>query len=243
MSIVLWQKLPERFLRMKFPAWNKLDHNVKRVVVELAKKQDFTCALCSRNHGLEVEHDHDPQEGPGDRYTVYNIRGLVCRGCNWHLRFYEAQESGEYFGWDNANCRISSRDYEDYICAYECRVSPLTETLLEQRMGSRNYWRRRLVLQKFDEWFYVDGFSGWRERWEENHKWDIRTPKRCVQVLIALMQFVIEQLKEDPNYQPPEKIFEILAKIRPIIEQAKASGEGASVARIERNEIRDQLSI
>lgn len=220
MSAELWQKLPEHFLRMSFTKWTKLDHGVKRLTVELAQTQNFRCALCSKTRNLEIEHDHYPQEGPGHPYTIYNIRGLTCRGCNWHLRFYEAQEHGEYFGWDDASCRISSQEYEDYIYVYECRVSPLIEALLEARIP--NYWHRRLVLQKFDAWFYDGERSAWRERWKENHKWDIRTPDEFVERLIVIMKFVIEECEKDPTYQPPEQFFEILAKVRPILEQAKA---------------------
>src|SRR5262245_41913153 len=80
-----FEELPEGFLKMKFKSWAKLPHEVRDVIVELANKQKFKCALCFRDRGLIVEHDHYPEEGPGHPITIYNIRGLVCSGCNWHL--------------------------------------------------------------------------------------------------------------------------------------------------------------
>jgi hypothetical protein len=86
MSQSLWQSLPAGFLKKKYPAWDRLDQ-----------------------HGLEIEHDHDPEHGDGDRPTIYNIRGLVCRGCNWQLMMYEKKERGEYTGWVNFYCGITER--------------------------------------------------------------------------------------------------------------------------------------
>ena len=65
MSQSLWQSLPADFLKKKYPAWDRLDHEVKLLIVELAKNQNFKCALCNRRHGLEIEHDHDPEHGDG----------------------------------------------------------------------------------------------------------------------------------------------------------------------------------
>jgi Recombination endonuclease VII len=221
MSIELWEKLPRRFLKMNYKTWIKLDHDVKRLVVELANSQRFKCALCLETHGLVIEHDHYPEEGPGHPYTLYNIRGLVCQRCNWHLMVYEKEESGEYLGWDNVSSDIQAVAYEDYSYAYECRVSPLLEALLEERMGSRNYWRRRHHLQKFDEWRYEGRYSARRERWMEREA--ISTPEQFIKVLISCMQFVIKHYKNDPNYQPPEKFIEVIGRVRPIIEKAIAS--------------------
>jgi hypothetical protein len=54
-----WQKLPQRFLKMKYTSWGKLDYDVKQLVVELANSQRFKCALCSETDGLVIEHDHE----------------------------------------------------------------------------------------------------------------------------------------------------------------------------------------
>ena len=124
MSYELWQKLPKRFLKKKYQWWYNLDQDVKQLIVELANDQKFKCALCTRDRDLIVEHDHEPQEGPGYPYTIYNIRGLVCSRCNWHLMVYEKEESGEYLNWENASSYLSSSDYENYVYAYKCRVEP-----------------------------------------------------------------------------------------------------------------------
>lgn len=152
MSLILWNKLPSGFLKKGYPGWARLDHDVKLLIVELAEKQSFRCANCGRERGLVIEHDHYPEHGTGDRYTTYNIRGLVCQGCNWHLMIYEKDLNGEYRGFDEAYSNISDREYETYIYAYDCRVLSLNEASLEKKMGSAKYYRRRIFLNKFDDW-------------------------------------------------------------------------------------------
>src|SRR4051812_5587086 len=99
----LWERLPPGLLRMKPRAWHKLDYDVRRLIVDLAERQKLQCVFCSTSRSLEIEHDHYPDIGTGDRYTVYNIRGLVCRRCNWHLMVYEKEDAGDYLGWDNVS--------------------------------------------------------------------------------------------------------------------------------------------
>jgi hypothetical protein len=222
MSIELWETLPPSFLRMSYKRWAKLDYGVKQLVVELAKSQRFKCALCSETQRLEIEHDHDPEEGPGHSYTTYNIRGLACRSCNWHLRYYEAEQNGEPFGLENTECRISDGDYVDYIYFYRCRVRPLNDALQEQRIGVRNPWHRRRVLQEFDEWRSGEKRSHWREQWEERHKWDNLTPIEFIEVLTAIIQGVKEQLDKDPNYRPPESFWNLVVRVRSLVEEVKA---------------------
>ena len=65
---------------------------------------------------------------------------------------YEAEERGEYPDWPDRYPRVSESEHEKYIYSYKCRVSPLLEAMLEKRLGTINYWRRRTFLQKFDEW-------------------------------------------------------------------------------------------
>jgi hypothetical protein len=219
MSFELWQKLPEEFLRMKYPRFSKYGGDVKRLIVELAVKQNFKCALCGRDRNLVVDHDHYPEEGPGDRFTVYNIRGLVCQGCNWDLAFYETEEAGGCFGWENVSCKLSSQDYEDYISFYECRADARREALLEKRIP--NYWHRRLILDRFDAWYYDGGEPPlWYWRYKEQESRKIETPEDAVRVLTAILQFASEQFKKDPNFEPPEQFWKLMDLVRPIIDEA-----------------------
>jgi hypothetical protein len=73
----LWDQLPAGFL-MKSPiGWTRLDRDVRRLVVELAREQKFKCAFCDKAKGLIIEHDHWPERGSGDKLTIYNVRGLA----------------------------------------------------------------------------------------------------------------------------------------------------------------------
>jgi DNA-directed RNA polymerase subunit RPC12/RpoP len=221
----LWQRLPHRFLKLKYPAWRRLDYAVQLLIVELASKQKFRCVHCSRDRNLEIEHDHDPTHGPGDRYTIYNIRGLACRGCNWRIMLYEKEKAGDYIGFDNVYHRLRDDQYEGYIYEYECRVSPLLEDLLQERLGVHNYWYRRNLLWKFDEWRY---------EWEPTYPWHwgfeeikerrhgkIRTPKRFMKVLAALMRFVVDEFEKDANYQPPNQFIDPMVRLKPIFDSIR----------------------
>ena len=152
---------------------------------------------------------------------------MVCQRCNWHLRFYEKEQNGEYWGWEDASSYISGSRYESYIYVYECRVGPLNEAALEKRMGSWNYWRRRIFLQRFDAWYYDGEYSAWRECWQEYERWKIKTPEQFLKVLLACARFAMAQMEKDPDYQPPEKFMEVIAKVRPLIQQAIENRSGA----------------
>jgi len=84
--------LPDGFFRIEYKRWCKLSYSVQEVILRLAERQNFKCAFCDRRRGLEIEHDHDTEEGPWDSYTFYNIRGLVCRRHNWQLMVYEQEQ-------------------------------------------------------------------------------------------------------------------------------------------------------
>lgn len=226
MSAALWDGFPYRFLKMGYSGWRRLDTAVQRLVAESAERQHFKCALCTKTNGLIIEHDHFSEEGLGHPYTVLNIRGLVCTRCNWHLNLYEKKEAGEYFGWDHAYCRISSSRYEEYVWAYERRVSPLIEELREQRMGSANYWRRRLLLQRFDSWFYDGEYSAWRERWAKEEALRIRTPEKAIEVFVACANFVIAERERDPDFKPPEKFLEVAKIMFSIVDEAMQKRAG-----------------
>ena len=139
MSLMLWNKLPRGLLKKRLKAWDRLSPDVKRLVVELAEDQKFKCVHCPRERKLIIEHDHDPEFGPGDKLTAFNIRGLVCQRCNWHLMIYEKDLKGEYRGFDEVHSYISDHEWEAYIYAYDCRVVHLHESVLRERMGALKY--------------------------------------------------------------------------------------------------------
>lgn len=225
-----WDTMPSGFLKIGFKSWSKLDPGVRRVVAELAESQKFKCALCTKTRNLVIDHDHEPEEGPGHPYTVFNIRGLVCERCNWHLMVYEKQEGGEHFGWENAYPCISSYEYETYDHIYRCRVSSLIEALLEQRMGSANYWHRKLVLQKFDMWFYDGERSEWRERWAQRQAWKIETPEQFIECLFALTRFFTAQMDKAADFVSPGEFILLLRRVRHILQASQSAGKTVSDA-------------
>ena len=134
MHFKLWQKLPNGFLAMKYWQWCKLDQDILQLVVQLANEQKFKCGLCARrDRDLIIEHDHEALERAGIPYTIYNVRGLVCRGCNSQLSIYEREERGEYIGLDNVSSRLSSLEFKAYVHAYECRADALREALQNKK--------------------------------------------------------------------------------------------------------------
>jgi hypothetical protein len=219
----LWEKLPADFLKKNYRAWCQLDGEVQLLIVELAGEQYFKCAFCSRTRGLIIEHDHDPDEGPGDRYTIYNIRGLVCQRCNWHIGIYETDQRGDYRGWDNVSSSdISDGQYEDYIYAYGGRLRQLREDELKRTCP--NYWARRLVIDKFDGWRewgreypWVWGF----EEIKEKRHGKIRTPMQFIRTLAACVNFLREQIEKDPNFRPSEQILKNLTQIKSFMDRIR----------------------
>jgi hypothetical protein len=222
MSIILWDKLPPGLLSMGLKRWSKLDHDVRLLIFELANEQKFKCALCSRTRNLIVEHDHDPEHGPGKPITVHNIRGLACQRCNWHLMVYEKYLNGEYRGFDEASSNISSYQWENYIYAYECRVGDLREERLKQELGILNYWRRRNFLNKFDEWREWGGRYPWYWGFDEikdQRYGKIRTPRQFIRTLHACVLFVKGEIEKNPNYVPPEQFLETMFRIKPFLDE------------------------
>jgi len=127
----LWRELPKGFLKWKDRRLYQLKYDVMQLVVQLAKEQKFKCALCSKDQDLIIEHDHEALERAGIPYTIDNIRGLVCGGCNSQLSIYEREERGEYIGLDNVSSRLSSFQFKAYTDAYKCRRDALREVLRE----------------------------------------------------------------------------------------------------------------
>lgn len=217
----MWEQLPFGFLRRKFRSFMRLDYDARKLVIELAYQQKFKCALCSSTRNLIIEHDHEPFEGSGESPTVHNIRGLVCSRCNSDLSVYERYERGEYYGLEYVTPRISSYEYERYIYAYDCRVFSLRELLLERRVP--NYWHRRLILLRFDSWYY-DGHpppASWLS-YKRNRQLEIKTPEEALRILIACMEFVINERKRNPDFDPPDEFFKMLHVAEPIFDLARA---------------------
>jgi hypothetical protein len=211
----LWERLPPGFLKKTWRGWNRLDYEVKLLVVELAERQKFHCAFCRVDRGLIIEHDHEPDQGRGDQLTAYNIRGLACQRCNWHLGLYEQNERGGYVsGWDHVECIIYRDEYDTYIYNYEDRIVCLYEKSLSKTCS--NYWTRRLFIDKFDDWKYDGGRYPWYWGFEEikEKKYGlIRTPKQFIRVAQRVIDFVNEERKKDPNYCPPDQVIMFLGKL------------------------------
>lgn len=230
MSIGEWIPIPPGLLKMKLTprAFGRLSYEVQVVVSQLAKEQEYKCALCSQDHSLEIEHDHDPEYGTGDVLTIYNIRGLVCRSCNWHIMIYERNRDGDYVDFGEASSRFDDRDWDNYNYPYQCRVNALNDERLMQEMGFRNFWRRKELLQKFDEWHESGGAYPWYWGFDEikDQKYGkIRTPKQFFAVLAAILEYVKGEIAKNPEWRPPEavmpaliRIKEFLDEIRPIVE-------------------------
>jgi hypothetical protein len=200
-------------------------YDVQVLVSNLAEEQGYKCALCSQNRNLEIEHDHDPEYGTGETLTIYNIRGLVCRGCNWHIMMYERNNNGEFISFGEASSRLSDYEWEKYIYPYERRVFALNEERLEREMGFQKYWRRRNLLDKFDGWKdwgprrrtypWYWGFDEIKERKRNT----IRTPEQFFKVLAALLEYLKDQVAKDPEWMPPEEMMPGLLRLKSFLDE------------------------
>lgn len=146
------------------------------------------------------------ERGSGDKLTVYNVRGLTCSGCNWHLGMYEADERGDYRGFDDAYIRIDERRFYPYAQAYVHRALTLIEEELEQRMEPSSYWKRRLFLQKFDErdWRRDYPWPSYFSEIKRRRRMIIRTPEQFWEAFAASARFVLEQKRRGPDFEIPE---------------------------------------
>lgn len=212
--------------------WIRLDPGVRKLVVELARAQNFKCAFCDETRGLIIEHDHYPERGSSDKPTVYNIRGLACSGCNWHLGMYEADERGDYRGFDDAYIRIGERHFYPYSQAYDHRVLTLIEEELEQRMEPVNYWRRRLFLQKFGEreWSRHYPWPSYFREIRERRRMRIRTPEQFWDAFAACARFVVEEKRRNPDFDIPEAFIRLAVRVKPIIDEIWPQIEGRYMA-------------
>lgn len=225
MSLMLWNRLPPGFLKKRFKGWNRLGRDVQSLIVTLAEKQNFKCVHCPEGRDLIIEHDHDPEIGSGDKLTVFNIRGLVCQGCNWHLMVYEKDRSGEYRGFDDVYSRISDSDWETYIYTYDCRVVRLHESGLERRMGTLKYLKRRNFLDKFDDWKeWGSRKRSYPWRWsfdemKERKRNIIRTPEQLFKVLSAIFEYVKGEREKNSDWQPPDEIMPNLIRVKAFLDE------------------------
>lgn len=230
MSDHLWHQLPAGFLKKTARGWLRLDRDIRELVVELARAQKFKCAFCDAAKNLIIEHDHWPDRGSGDKLTVYNVRGLACPRCNWHLGMYEADQRGDYRGFDDASIHISEYDFEPYSYAYDCRVQELIEKEIERELGPRIYWRRVLALQKFDDWQE-------RSRWQypprsyfaeikRRRRSIIRTPEQFLETAAACIRFLAEQKRKNPDYEIPETFLRVLTQIKSFLDEIWPQIEG-----------------
>lgn len=223
MSDHLWYQLPAGLLKKTARGWMRLDRDVRELVVELARSQNFKCAFCDVTRNLIIEHDHWPERGSGNKLTVYNVRGLACHQCNWHLGMYEADVRGDYRGFDDAYIYISEHNFEPYAYAYNCRVLALLDKELERQLGPRVYWRRRLFFQKFDDWNeWGRRHYPWRSYFaeiKERRRWIIRTPAQFWRTLAALAKFVVEEKQKNPDFEIPEQFLQLVARVQPILDE------------------------
>jgi len=225
MSFILWQRLPRGFLKKQYRAWDKLDYDVKALIVRLAEEQKFKCVHCPRERNLIIEHDHYPEYGSGDKPTEFNIRGLVCQRCNVHLMMYEKDLNGECRALSDAYCYISSSEWETYIYAYDCRVIALSENRLKERMGDAKYYRRRMFLDKFDdwkEWVPRKRLYPWHWGFDEIKKrkrHTIRTPEQFFKVLAVILEYLKSELAKNPDWEPPEEMVPALLRIKEFMDE------------------------
>ncbi|HMH00374.1 MAG TPA: hypothetical protein VK555_03120, partial [Terriglobales bacterium] len=114
------------------------------------------------------------------------------------------------------------RDFEPYAYAYECRILALFEEDLEHRLGPRNYWRRRLFLERADNFREWGGRSLWRSHFtelKERQRWRVRTPGQFWKVLAACMRFVVEETRRNPDFVIPDQFLLTLARVKPILDE------------------------
>ena len=123
--------------------------------------------------------------------------------------------------WDHVDVSISCHEYDDYIDAYARRLRRLHEDTLEKTCP--NYWSRRLLLDKFDDW--KDGWHGdypWEWHFEEikeKRHGKIRTPAQFIKIFTACAKFVAAEFEKDPNYEPPDEVAKFIFFAKDFLEK------------------------
>jgi hypothetical protein len=227
MSLGEWRPIPDGLLRMRMTprAFGRLKYDVQVLISQIAEEQKYKCAFCGANKSLEIEHEHYPEYDPepsNDKYTIYNVRGLVCHWHNIQLMIHECDERGLSRGLSEATSWLSDHQYESYIYRYHLRAENLYEDYLEKIVS--NYPSRRLLLNKFDEWRYHGGreypwYWGFDEIKDQKYG-KIRNRKQFFKVLAACLQFIKGELEKNPDFDIPEQFLRFMARVKPFVDQA-----------------------
>jgi hypothetical protein len=139
---------------------------------------------------------------------------------------FEAEERGEDIGWENLSFKLDDGRYWSYIDRYETRAHPLIQAALKAKLGSWNYWRRRNLLWKFDDWkeWWPHEYP-WR-RWEfeeikEKRHGKIRTPGQFLKTLVACMKFLGDKVREDPDFRHSAEFLGCMVQLKPVMDKLR----------------------
>jgi hypothetical protein len=112
-------------------------------------------------------------------------------------------------------------------------VGELREALLKKRLGPQVYWRRRNLLEKFDDWDDYGGRYPWHWGFEEiknRRHGPIRTPMQFIKKLSACVRFVAEEQKKDPNYEPPAAFLDLMVRVKSMLDSLRPTIEARLMA-------------
>ena len=89
-------------------------------------------------------------------------------------------------------------------------------------MAPINYWKRRIFLDKFDDWRQWGGRYPWR--WEfgeikQRKRRTIRTPEQFIRTLSAIVEFIATQIKSDPEFEIPNSFLDLMIKLKPMLDE------------------------
>lgn len=80
------------------------------------------------------------------------------------------------------------------------------------------------MLEKFDDWKEWRMKYPWRWGFEEikdKRHGRIRTPRQAILTLSAYVRFALDEFKKNPDYEPPEAFFELMVRVRPLIDRIR----------------------
>jgi recombination endonuclease VII len=217
MSLRLRDKLPADLLQKAPKAFDKLDHQIKELVVRLAEEQGFKCFFCETRAGLFIEHEHCP--GVREKLTIYNIRGLVCSRCNQHISYLEQEQLLGFKNFENAESWISSDEFEGYTYLFDQRIVEFQEAELLRQMGASQYWERFVRLSKIE----------WRSKsrpeyfQEAKFRQRMKHPHLVIKFVAAALRYVQNQFDSNPQYDPPDAVITFLVRVKPLVDKVRAS--------------------